>query len=75
LPESGKTGTIRKMKPLNPSSSFWAKSGSFGNTYNLAGYYKNAQGKMYVFSIMGNLGNRPASAIKQDVMAILNALR
>ncbi len=75
LPESGKTGTIRKMKPLNPSSSFWAKSGSFGNTYNLSGYYKNAKGKMYVFSIMGNLGNRPASAIKQDVMAILNALR
>ncbi len=75
LPESGKTGTIRKMKPLQPSSSFWAKSGSFGNTYNLAGYYKNAQGKMYVFSIMGNLGNRPTVAIKQDVMAILNALR
>lgn len=75
LPESGKTGTIRKMKPLQPGSSFWAKSGSFGNTYNLAGYYKNTQGKMYVFSMMGNLGNRPAAAIKQDVMAILNALR
>ena len=75
LPESGKTGTIRKMKPLQPGSSFWAKSGSFGNTYNLAGFYKNTQGKMYVFSMMGNLGNRPAAAIKQDVMAILNALR
>ena len=75
LPESGKTGTIRKMKPLQSGASFWAKSGSFGNTYNLAGYYKNAQGKLYVFSIMGNLGHRSTSAIKQDVMAILNALR
>jgi len=49
LPESGKTGTIRKMKPSQPGASFWAKSGSFGNTYNLAGYYRNAHGNMYVF--------------------------
>ncbi len=75
LPESGKTGTIRKMKPAKPESVFWAKSGSFGNTYNLAGYYRNAQGKMFVFSIMGNLGKRPTAAIKQDAMTILDALR
>ncbi len=74
LPESGKTGTIRKMIPTEKKARFYAKSGSFGNTYNLSGYYLNAQGKTYVFSIMGNLGNRSATAMKQDVMLLLNAL-
>jgi len=75
LPASGKTGTIRKMIPSEKGARFYAKSGSFGNTYNLAGYYLNAQGKTYVFSIMGNLGNRSTTAMKQDVMLLLNALR
>ena len=75
LPESGRTGTIRKMAPDAPESRFYAKSGSFGNTYNLAGYYRNSQGKLFVFSIMGNLGNRSITAMKQDVMILLNALR
>lgn len=75
LPESGKTGTIRKMVPDESASRFYAKSGSFGNTYNLSGFYRNAQGKMYVFSIMANLGNRNSVAMKQDVMRILNVLR
>jgi D-alanyl-D-alanine carboxypeptidase/D-alanyl-D-alanine-endopeptidase (penicillin-binding protein 4) len=75
LPESGRSGTIRKMAPDTSESRFYAKSGSFGNTYNLAGYYRNAQGKLFVFSIMGNLGNRSITAMKQDVMILLNALR
>ncbi len=75
LPESGRTGTVRKMVPATNSARFYAKSGSFGNTYNLAGFYLNAQGKMFVFSIMGNLGNRTITAMKQDVMLVLNALR
>ena len=75
LPESGRTGTVRKMVPATNTSRFYAKSGSFGNTYNLAGYYRNAQGKMFVFSIMSNLGNRSIAAMKQDILGLLNALR
>jgi D-alanyl-D-alanine carboxypeptidase/D-alanyl-D-alanine-endopeptidase (penicillin-binding protein 4) len=74
LPESGRTGTIRKMAPDAVDSRFYAKSGSFGNTYNLAGYYLNAHGKMYVFAIMCNLGNRSIASMKQDVMRLLNTL-
>ena len=75
LPESGRTGTIRKMGTSTLESRFYAKSGSFGNTYNLAGYYLNAQGNMYAFAIMCNLGNRSLTSMKQDVMDLLNTLR
>lgn len=75
LPESGSTGTIRRMVLDDTRSRFYAKSGSFGNTYNLAGFYRNAQGKLYVFSIMSNLGNRNIVSMRMNILGILNALR
>lgn len=75
LPESGSTGTIRKMVLDDSRSRFYAKSGSFGNTYNLAGFYRNAQGKLYVFSIMSNLGNRSIVNMRLNILWILNMLR
>ncbi len=75
LPESGSTGTIRRMVPDDKRSRFYAKSGSFGNTYNLSGYYLNAQGKWYVFSIMSNLGNQSIVNMRMNILGILNALR
>lgn len=75
LPESGQRGTIRRMKPENNVSRFWAKSGSFGNTYNLSGFYRNAKGKLFVFSIMGNLSKRQSSYLQMKAMGLLNALR
>lgn len=75
LPESGSTGTIRRMVTDDSRSRFYAKSGSFGNTYNLAGYYRNAKGKWYVFSIMSNLGNRNIVNMRMNILGILNALR
>jgi D-alanyl-D-alanine carboxypeptidase/D-alanyl-D-alanine-endopeptidase (penicillin-binding protein 4) len=74
LPESGRTGTIRRMVPDESRSRFYAKSGSFDNTYNLSGFYRNAKGKMYVFSIMGNLAKKSTVGIQMDALWILNAL-
>ena len=73
LPQAGQSGTMRNVK-LHPGTA-WAKSGSFGNTYDLSGFYQDAQGKMYRFSIFANLANRSVAAIKADVISLLNALR
>jgi D-alanyl-D-alanine carboxypeptidase/D-alanyl-D-alanine-endopeptidase (penicillin-binding protein 4) len=75
LPESGSTGTIRKMVLDETRSRFYAKSGSFGNTYNLAGFYRNAQGKLYVFSMMANLANANSVGMRMNMLSILNMLR
>jgi len=74
LPESGSTGTIRKMVLDETRSRFYAKSGSFGNTYNLAGFYRNAQGKLYVFSMMANLANANSVGMRMNMLSILNML-
>ncbi|CAM3753874.1 D-alanyl-D-alanine carboxypeptidase [Aquirufa aurantiipilula] len=74
LPEVGKSGTLKSMKLANPQSHAWAKSGSFGNTYNLSGYYQNAQGKLYVFTIMTNLANQAVSVNKKQILEFLNVL-
>ena len=73
LPQAGQSGTMRNVK-LHPGTA-WAKSGSFGNTYDLSGFYQDTQGKMYRFSIFANLANRSVAAIKADVINLLNALR
>ena len=75
LPESGSTGTIRRMVLDDTRSRFYAKSGSFGNTYNLSGFYRNAKGKLYVFSIMTNLANHGNVNTRVNILWILNALR
>lgn len=75
LPESGFTGTIRRMVLDDTRARFYAKSGSFNNTYNLSGFYRDAKGKMYVFSIMGNLAKKSIVGLQMDAVWILNALR
>jgi D-alanyl-D-alanine carboxypeptidase/D-alanyl-D-alanine-endopeptidase (penicillin-binding protein 4) len=75
LPESGSTGTIRRMVLDDKRSRFYAKSGSFGNTYNLSGFYRDAKGKLYVFSIMTNLANHGNVNTRMNILWILNALR
>ncbi|MHA8070555.1 D-alanyl-D-alanine carboxypeptidase [Aquirufa ecclesiirivi] len=74
LPEIGKSGTLKSMKLANPQSHAWAKSGSFGNTYNLSGYYQNAQGKWYLFTVMTNLANQSVSVNKKQILEFLNVL-
>jgi D-alanyl-D-alanine carboxypeptidase/D-alanyl-D-alanine-endopeptidase (penicillin-binding protein 4) len=74
LPEASKTGTLRNIQDLNPGVRIWAKSGSFGNTYNLSGYYLTKEGKTLAFSVMSNLGNTTVKEIKQSVVEFLKAI-
>jgi D-alanyl-D-alanine carboxypeptidase/D-alanyl-D-alanine-endopeptidase (penicillin-binding protein 4) len=73
LPQAGRSGTMRNVKLTHGTA--WAKSGSFGNTYCLTGFYQDVQGKMYRFSVLTNLANRSVTASKADVITLLNALR
>jgi D-alanyl-D-alanine carboxypeptidase/D-alanyl-D-alanine-endopeptidase (penicillin-binding protein 4) len=73
LPQAGQSGTMRNVKLTHGTA--WAKSGSFGNTYCLTGFYQDVQGKMYRFSVLTNLANRSVTASKADVISLLNALR
>lgn len=74
LPEAGKTGTMRNVQDLNEGVRIWAKSGSFGNTYDLSGYYLTKDGKTLAFSILSNLGNEPVRDIKKSVVEFLKAI-
>ena len=74
LPEASKTGTLKNIQNLNEGVRIWAKSGSFGNTYNLSGYYNTKDGKTYAFSVMSNLGNTTVKEIKQSVVDFLKAI-
>ena len=74
LPEAGKTGTMRNVQDLNEGVRIWAKSGSFGNTYDLSGYYFTKDGKTLAFSVLSNLGNAPVRDIKKSVVDFLKAI-
>jgi D-alanyl-D-alanine carboxypeptidase/D-alanyl-D-alanine-endopeptidase (penicillin-binding protein 4) len=74
LPEAGKTGTMRNVQDLNAGIRIWAKSGSFGNTYDLSGYYVTKDGKTLAFSVLSNLGNTSVREIKQSVVEFLRAI-
>lgn len=74
LPEASKTGTMRNVQDLNDGVRIWAKSGSFGNTYNLSGYYLTKEGKTLTFSVMSNLGNTTVKEIKNSVVQFLKAI-
>jgi D-alanyl-D-alanine carboxypeptidase/D-alanyl-D-alanine-endopeptidase (penicillin-binding protein 4) len=74
LPEASKSGTMRNVQDLNDGVRIWAKSGSFGNTYNLSGYYLTKEGKTLTFSVMSNLGNTTVKEIKNSVVEFLRAI-
>ena len=74
LPEAGKTGTLRNVQEIHPGARIWAKSGSFGNTYDLSGYYLTKDGKLLAFSVLSNLGNAPVRDIKKSVVEFLRAI-
>ncbi len=74
LPSSGKYGTLKNIQLKNPATKIWAKSGSFSNTYNLSGFYQNAKGRIFVFSIFSNLANQPVSKSKKSVIAFLEKM-
>jgi D-alanyl-D-alanine carboxypeptidase/D-alanyl-D-alanine-endopeptidase (penicillin-binding protein 4) len=74
LPEANKTGTMRNVQDINPGVRIWAKSGSFGNTYDLSGYYQTKDGRTLAFSVLSNLGNTSVREIKKSVVEFLKAI-
>jgi len=74
LPEAGKTGTLQNVSLSHQNLSIWAKSGSFSNTYNLAGFAKTPKGKWLAFSVMTNLANQSVSKSRAEIVQFLNQL-
>ena len=65
---------MRNVQDLNDGVRILAKSGSFGNTYNLSGYYLTKEGKTLTFSVMSNLGNTTVKEIKNSVVQFLKSI-
>ncbi len=53
----------------------YAKSGSFGNNYNLSGYLLTKSGKVLIFSFMNNHYKVPTSELKKRMFAIFENLK
>lgn len=53
----------------------YAKSGSFGNNYNLSGYLITKSGKVLIFSFMNNHYKKPTSALKKQMFILFEKLR
>lgn len=53
----------------------YAKSGSFGNNYNLSGYLLTKSGKVLIFSFMNNHYKEATSALQKRMYVIFENLR
>ncbi|MXV49745.1 hypothetical protein GS399_02090 [Pedobacter sp. HMF7647] len=73
LPNGGKSGTLKNYFKSEIPYVF-AKTGSFSNNYNLAGYLVSKRGKIYAFSFMNNNFTLPSNQIRQEVERILSYL-
>ena len=74
LPAWTKNGTVGKPQPSDDLYIF-AKSGSFGNTYNLSGYLKTKSGKLLIFSFMNNHFRIPSKQVRIQMEQTLSLLR
>lgn len=54
VPLWGPSGTVKEWQDPTTEPFLFAKSGSFGNNYNLSGYVKTRSGKLLIFSFMNN---------------------
>ena len=59
----------------NGAPYIYAKSGSFGNNYNLSGYLLTKSGKVLIFSFMNNHFRASTPEIKTRMFAIFENLR
>ncbi|MDC6384758.1 D-alanyl-D-alanine carboxypeptidase [Flagellimonas taeanensis] len=74
FPMWGPTGTVEKWEDPNTEPFLFAKSGSFGNNYNLSGYIKTKKGRLLIFSFMNNHFKVPSSEIRKTMYSILKEL-
>ncbi|NER15757.1 D-alanyl-D-alanine carboxypeptidase/D-alanyl-D-alanine-endopeptidase [Spongiivirga citrea] len=75
FPKAGINGTLKTYGQAEGDPFIIAKSGSFGNTYNLSGYLKTKSGKVLIFSFMNNHYQQPSSSIKNKIYELLKAIR
>ncbi len=74
FPMWGPTGTVEKWEDPSTEPFLFAKSGSFGNNYNLSGYIKTKKGKLLIFSFMNNHFKVPSSEIRKTMYSVLKEL-
>ncbi len=68
-------GTIKNGDNRNEPQFIYAKSGSFGNTYNLCGYLKTKKGKLLVFSFMNNHFRSSSKEVRQRMYRVLQQIK
>nr|WP_299389255.1 D-alanyl-D-alanine carboxypeptidase [Allomuricauda sp.] len=68
------TGTVETWDHQDVPPFIFAKSGSFGNHYNLSGYLKTSSGKMLIFSMMNNHFRVPSAQIRQEMFTTLKEI-
>ncbi|WP_420602222.1 D-alanyl-D-alanine carboxypeptidase [Flagellimonas sp.] len=74
FPNWDATGTISKWENPNNQPFIFAKSGSFGNNYNLSGYLRTKSGKLFIFSFMNNHFRIPSSEVRSHMYNLLKSI-
>ncbi len=74
FPMWGPTSTVEKWEDPSTEPFLFAKSGSFGNNYNLSGYIKTKSGKLLIFSFMNNHFTVPSIEVRNTIYDSLKKL-
>ena len=75
FPAGGVSGTLKEWYPGHLDPYIYAKSGTIGNTYCLAGYLITKSGSVLIFSFMNNHFRQPVSEIKMQMQTIFEMIR
>jgi serine-type D-Ala-D-Ala carboxypeptidase/endopeptidase (penicillin-binding protein 4) len=68
MPQGGATGTLKAYPDL---VNVYAKTGTLRHNHNLSGYWVNAKGKHYAFSILVNHFTTPTAEVRQGISELL----
>ncbi len=74
FPMWGPDSTVKEWEDSETEPFLFAKSGSFGNNYNLSGYIKTKKGRLLIFSFMNNHFKVPSLEIRKTMYATLKEL-
>nr|WP_299174217.1 D-alanyl-D-alanine carboxypeptidase [uncultured Allomuricauda sp.] len=74
FPNWDASGTVSAWENATTEPFIFAKSGSFGNTYNLSGYLKTKSGKVLIFSFMNNHFQIPSRDVRLQMYSILKSI-
>ena len=74
FPMWDETGTVEIWNHRDIEPFIFAKSGSFGNHYNLSGYVRTSSGKILIFSMMNNHFRVPSHEIRGHIFDTLRAI-